>query len=128
MGESRIQAIDDVHLEAPPGIEESLRWFYGTVAGLEELDCDPGDGSSLCFKSERIGLRIRLVDSPQISSTPLRLTINVVSIDNVAERLDGRRWQYALLRGIMFTDRRIETLDPAGNRVALKRHWPTGPM
>jgi hypothetical protein len=128
MGESRIQAIDDVHLEAPPGIEGALRWFYGRVAGLDQVKCGPSDGAELCFKSERIVLCVHLVNHPRITSTPLRLTVNVISLDEVAQRLDERKWHYSLLRGILFTDRRIETLDPAGNRVALKRHWPTGPM
>lgn len=128
MGESRIQAIDEVHLEAPPGVEDQLRWFYTAVAGLREIQSDPRDGSVICFKSERIGLWIHIVDDPQLSSTALRLTVNVLSLEAVAECLDERKWHYALLRGVMFTDRRIETLDPAGHRVALKRHWPIGPM
>jgi len=128
MGESRIQAIEHVNLEAPLGIDEAMRWFYGRIVGLVEIECAQDGGCMLGFKSERIELRIRLAAEPLISSTPLRLTVKVLSLDEVAEGLDQRRRGYTFYRGLMYSDRRIETLDPAGHRVALKRHWPIGPM
>lgn len=126
MDQSRIQAVDHIHLEAPFGIEDDLRWFYGKVAELEEIGCDQTDGPALCFKSERIELRIRFSQQPRIESIACRLTIGVLSLTEVSERLAERKWDYTLLRGLMFTDRRVETLDPAGNRVTLRRHWPVG--
>jgi hypothetical protein len=128
MGESRIQAIDHIHLEAVRGIEERMRWFYRDVVGLSEVACDADDEFALRFKSERIEIRVRVAASPQIGSTAVRLAVGASSLEGIAERLDERKWGYVVLRGLMWTDRRIETLDPAGHRVALKRHWPTGPI
>jgi hypothetical protein len=115
-------------MRAPLGADEGLRWFYGHIVGLVEIERPQADGVVLGFKSERIELRIRLVSEPLINSTLLRLTVSVLSLDEVAERLGNRKWPYEFYRGLMYSDRRIETLDPAGHRVALKRHWPTGTM
>ncbi len=115
----RIQAVDHVNIEAPLGIQDALRWFYGEVALLDEL---PGDGEELCicFTSDQIELRIRLVEKPKIVAVATRVTLAVPSLDDAACKLDDSSIPYERTTGITWTDRRLSTQDPAGNRVEFK--------
>lgn len=126
MKASRILAVDHVELEAPPSLEDDLRWFYGEVAELEEVGVDADDPVGLCFRSERIKLRIRIVATPKIDPVATRVTIAVGDLQVAAERLAERKIACELLTGISFTDRRLQALDPAGNRVELKQVFPAG--
>ena len=127
MKRSRIHAVDHVEIEAPLGSRDDLRWFYGEVAGLEELEeatvC-AGDSTELRFKSARLELRVRLVADPDVDPVALRLTVFVRSLSEVAGLLEERGHVYERSSGIMYTDRRLLMHDPAGHRVALKREWP----
>jgi hypothetical protein len=121
MEESRIQAVDHVNLEARMGVEDAMRWFYGEIAGLDEVDSDSRETGRLCFKSGRIELRVSCVDTPRIDSVARRITIFVESLDDVAEYLEEHSIAYTRLSGLMYSDRRLEVHDPSGNRVALKQ-------
>ena len=124
MEQSRIQAVDHVNIGSPFGLDDELRWFYGEVAELVEVLCDGFDPPRLCFKSGQIEIRVHLLDRPCIDPVGPRLTISVPSLTVTTEKLDERSLRYQRLTGTMYTDRRVETLDPAGNRVALKQGWP----
>ena len=128
MNSNRILAIDHVRLEARPGIEEALRWFYGEIGGLEPVPPDPDSVGRLCFKSGRLELSINLVAQPRIEPVATRVTILVPSLDEAAAMLDEHLLRYQRISGIMFTDRRLAVLDPAGNRVELKQEWPYAPI
>lgn len=128
MEPSRIQAVDHVNLEAPPGIDEALRWFYGEVAQLEPVDRDGPTHAHLTFRSEGIELRIHMQDTPRIQPIASRVTIAVPSLDAAADLLAERRVEFARLTGLLYNDRRLETSDPAGNRIVLKQHHPFGPL
>lgn len=122
MKQSRIQAIRHIILEAPTGSEEDLRWFYGKVAGLTEV---PGDGKDgrICFKSEHIELELRVSAEPQVSPVERRLTIAVASLSEAAAQLIERRVEYEYISGLLYTDRRLESRDPAGHRIVLRQGW-----
>jgi len=126
MEPSRIQAVDHVNLEAPYGVDEGMRWFYAEVAVLEEVSCDDPAPNRLCFISRQIELRVNFVDSPDIDPLEPRVTIFVPSLSEVAERLEERSVPYTTLTGLMYTDRRLEVHDPAGNRVVLKQETHGG--
>lgn len=128
MKPSRIQAVDHVNLEAPIRLAEDVRQFYMEIALLDEVPCSDADPPWLCFISERIELRVALLDTPQIEPVACRVTIAVSSLAEAAELLEERRVPFESLSGLSFTDRRLETHDPAGNRVALKQAWPGGPF
>jgi len=123
---SRIQAIDHVHLEAPPGISQALTWFYAEVAELDFLGGDAAGATRLCFRSERIELRIRITADPWIDSIGCRAVIQVPSLEATVKRLEEGKVSYERLTGIAWTDRRVGVLDPAGNRIELKQEWPQG--
>jgi catechol 2,3-dioxygenase-like lactoylglutathione lyase family enzyme len=57
-----------------------------------------------------------------------RVTIAVPSLAEAVQRLDERSVAYERLTGILFTDRRLQVLDPAGNRVEFKQEWGLGPF
>ncbi len=123
MKESRIQAVEHVNLEAPLGLEETLRWFYGEVGQLDEVTDDGDEWSRLRFKSERIELRVHMVASPTIEGVARRVTIAVPSLSEAAEQLAERRVAFDRISGMTSTSRRIQALDPAGNRVEFKQEW-----
>lgn len=117
---SRIQAVDDVMLEAAPGLEDDLRWFYGEVAELDEMPPDGCLDPGICFKSERIAVRIRFLAEPRIDPVACRVTLAVLSLDDAIEKLSERRAPFERRSGFAWADRRIQVLDPAGNRVEFR--------
>ncbi len=121
MEPSRILAVDHVNIEASPGLEGALRWFYGEVALLDEVPWPIEDSAGLCFRSERIELRLHSVENPRIAAVATRVTIAVPSLSFAAEQLDERRVRYERLSGFGVTDRCLQTLDPAGNRAELRQ-------
>jgi len=128
MKPSRIHAVDHVHLEAPPGIEEALKWFYGELGTLDEVPWDGAPETGLCFKSARIELRIRITNRPTIDEVKRRVTLLVPSLSVAKEQLSERAVGFIEVTGMVGTDRRVQTLDPAGNRVELKQEWPFAPI
>ncbi len=121
MRHSRIQAVDHVNLESPRGLDDELRWFYGEIAELEEWPLDARMGPGICFRSERIELRIRFSPEPRIESVECRVMVGIPSIDEAAERLSELKTPFQRLSGLAVSDRRIQVLDPAGNRVELRQ-------
>ncbi|MFQ5493872.1 MAG: VOC family protein [Phycisphaerae bacterium] len=117
---SRICAVDHVHLEAPAELEEDVRWFYAELAGLKEVGPGERDTADLCFRSERLDLRVRFCRAPQVEAVARRLTILVPSVEEIAEQLLERRLPVEEGRGLAWTDRWIEACDPAGHRVRFR--------
>lgn len=128
MRHSRIQAVDHVNVESPRGLDDELRWFYGEIAELEERPADATMGPGICFRSERIELRIRFSPEPRIESVDCRVIVGVSSIDEAADRLSERKTPFQRLSGLAGSDRRIQVLDPAGNRVELRLAHPDIPL
>lgn len=121
MRRSRIEAVDDIVLDAPPGCEEAMRWFYGELAGLEERGTDGEGSGGLCFKSDRIRLRVRFVASPVIDPVPVRVVMVMPSLDDVVQGLEERKRSYDRISGLAGSDRRLQVLDPAGHRVEFRQ-------
>ncbi len=128
MKPSRIQAVDHVNIEAPLGLAESLCWFYCEVAQLDEVPSGTAAPARLCFKSEQIELRIHLVERPEIEAVGCRVTFAVPSLADVAELLAERSMLCERQSGVSLSDRRLQTLDPAGNRVEFKQESRVGPF
>ena len=127
MGSSRILAVDHVHLSCPADRADAMVWFYADVARLDRGE--PGEGPfDLCFRSAQVEVRIRLDDDHRADSVPLRLTVAVPSLAEAAAILEERRCPHTWIRGLAYTDRRVEVLDPAGHRVALRQALPTAVM
>jgi len=104
-------------------MDGAIRWFYGDLAGLCEVPSDVTNGVRLRFRSARIELRVNLVDRPRVDTISLRVTIAVQSLGRAANRLLEAKWAFERFSGLMFTDRTIQTIDPAGHRVALRQVW-----
>lgn len=123
MFESRIVAVDHVNLEAPVATEEEIRWFYGEVGLLDEVQA-VSTTERLVFKSARIELRVRLREHPRVEAIDCRVAILVPSLSEATDLLDDRKVPYESHSGIRWTDRRISLLDPGGNRVEFHQYWP----
>ena len=128
MHESRIQAVDHVVREAPVGLGEALRWFYGCVGYLDEVAPGSAERPAILFRSARIELRVYLVPNPQTDPVGFPVVLAVESLEEVAEALDERSVQHERIKGTRWADVRLETSDPGGNRVEFIRHTPVGPL
>ncbi len=65
---------------------------------------------------------------PQIEPIKCRVTLLVPSLAEALELLEEKAFPCEKLTGFLYTDRRIVTNDPAGNRVELKQSWPFAPL
>jgi hypothetical protein len=123
MRPSLIVAVDHVDMEGPPGAEADLVWLYRDVVGLQNLAWAE-TSAGLRFRSGNIELRYHLLSAPATESVACRLTVEVPSVIEVARQFEDRSWSFQWLRGLSRTDRRLSFLDPGGNRVEIKQHWP----
>ena len=121
---NRIVAVDHVHLEAPLGCEDELRWFYGELAGLEEQASEDDDGALMRFRDAEWEVRIALTAEPKTEGTAERVTLVVASLFEAKEMLIEKKIRFDQISGTTWTDRRLSLLDTAGNRVGIKRYWP----
>lgn len=84
----------------------------------------PSDECSfVAFGSVLRPLWVCFLGTPRIDPAARRLTIMVPSLDAVIEELDEVRYDYRRLRGLGFTDVRLDLLDPAGNRLHIRQRW-----
>jgi catechol 2,3-dioxygenase-like lactoylglutathione lyase family enzyme len=116
----RIHAIAHVHVQAKPGLEHRLRWFYAEVLGLEAAD---GEEETLCFRTKVLEFRVAITEKAQPSPMRRRLVLEIASLNEMRTKLEEIGLEYEWYEGMAFTDRRIYLLDPAGNRVELKQVW-----
>lgn len=122
----RLSAVSNIELQASPGIDSDLVWFYADVAGLTPVDA-PSDAEThvLRFKSDRLEIRITIVENPAIESVDDRVTLIAPDLEQVAHALAKRKHPYHWFRGLRFTDQALILLDPAGNRIRIRRRWPS---
>lgn len=128
MQDSRILAVDHVHLEVPPGLTEKLVWFYGEVGGLELRPRYGEDVFALRFRSGPLEMRFREVANPEIDGVEVRVIILVDSLPATRELLDEAGVEYERISPTLQTDRRLSLVDPAGHRVEFKQYWPFAPL
>ena len=121
---ARLSAVDHVEIEGPAACGERLRWFYGELIGLQQVDdAARVDEALLRFKSERLELRIRLIEAPVATTVHCRVHLEVRSLEELASALEDCKYDCEHIRGLQVTDRRLLLLDPAGNWLSLRRKW-----
>jgi extradiol dioxygenase family protein len=123
---ARIEAVEQVQLEASVTRADELRWFYGELLGLTAVAGPTTDG--LRFRSDRLFLHIRLSHHPQLEPIAVRAVLLVPSLAAAAESLAQREIPFVRMSGLNATERRLSLLDPGGNRVELKQAWPVAPL
>lgn len=128
MKPSRIIAVDHVCIEVPPGLEDALRWFYVDVCGLEEITSESMGEDSLRFRSEGLEIRVRALPNPWIEPMRRRLSIAVDSLNYSMTLLEERWVPFSKITGFTYTDRRIQTTDPAGHAIEIRQYWPEAPV
>jgi extradiol dioxygenase family protein len=117
----RIHAISNVRLEAKPGLEPEIRFFYVELLGMQHIE---GEVGTVCFETERLEIRIAITPDAQPSPMRRRLILEIPSLDRMQERLEELKIPYERCWGMRFTDQRIFVLDPADNRIELKQNFP----
>lgn len=128
MQPSRIHAVDHVHIQAALGLDDELDWFYGELAQLDRLPRDAANAHRMRFQSNRLELRIDLCERPVIEGVACRVVLLMPSLEETVAALEDRSVPFERQSSTVWTDRRVEVLDPAGNRVAFKQEWPFGPL
>lgn len=123
---SRIEAVEDVHREGLPETRDSLSWFYTTVCDLKDETVGPTSNQLRFGSTGPVRLLINLTKRPIVHSEGFAVVIAVSSIEGAVERLEEQGFPLTWEHGVDWADRRVCTLDPAGNRVELKRNWPFG--
>ncbi|RME39215.1 MAG: hypothetical protein D6788_05915 [Planctomycetota bacterium] len=126
MDDRRILAVEDIELKARAGLTDRFRWFYGEICRLEEVPGRADRRVQVCFRSGPVELRILTAPDPRPDPIPCRATILVPSLVEAAAQLDEAKTPYEWIRGLSFTDRRLEVLDPGGYRIALRTWWGPG--
>lgn len=125
-GTGQLIAIADVFIESHPDFFEPMDWFYGELIALrrvEPLD-DMGESpAEVRFRSDQHDLHVRFTDIPKIEPVAVRVMCEVPFLEDVAEVLTDRKYEHDWLRGLARTDRRIQLLDPAGNRIEIRKRW-----
>ena len=124
MRPSQINALERIVLEALPGVEQQLIWFYRDLVGLRLLR--PSTGDVLRFRSALVELRIVPREVPRVEPIRRRALVSVHCLAAAAEALEERGIPFTLLSGVTWTDRRVSVVDPGGNRVELKQEWRAG--
>lgn len=119
----RLDAVDHVIVEARPDCATRVAWFYDDILGLEQRRRLDDTGAVLRFRSDRLELRVQLVDSPYIHPADTRIHLSVPALDDVTDLLDDNKYEYGWIRGLQFTDRQVVMLDPAGHRIAVRQLW-----
>jgi extradiol dioxygenase family protein len=123
MSEPRLQAIQNVVIEAGPDLADHLREFYGQLVGLREaVDDDRTD--RLCFQSGQLQLQIQLRATARPNCCDRRATVEVPSLEELRRHLDERKLAYECYQGLAFTEQRVFVLDPAGYRIEFKQVQP----
>ncbi len=122
----RIVAVDHVELEIAEGTLDDVLRFYEELADLKPVATDGGGSDDVVarFRSDRIEMRIRVVAGLTVDSVPERLRVDVPSLEELVDLLDEARIPYEWQHGLSFTDQCISVLDPSGNRVTFRKHWP----
>ena len=116
-----MQAIRDVRVEAKPGLEGDLHFFYVEMLGLEPSEGEPG---MLHFCTDKLRLRVLLTPEAQPSPMRRRLVLEIPSLGRMADKLEEEGIPHEWYRGLTLTDQRIFVLDPADHRVDLQQAWP----
>lgn len=122
----RILAVEDVHLLSPLTIEADLRLFYIGLLGFDEVR-QTSELIQMVFRGyPRSGpqLIVSLTVDPPPQHPRRRVLIQVASLYGCAEALEDRGISFEWMQGWSFTDRRLATQDPAGNRVELVSYHP----
>ena len=128
MEQSRIHAVEHVHMETRASLEEELIWFYGELSGLDLISSWSEGGSEetpqLRFKSAKLELRLKPVEHPRVDAVARRLTLVVPSIAEVEEQLDERGIPFDRITGLSGGEHVVMVLDPTGHRVLFKQESP----
>lgn len=124
-GNPQIHTIGDVRLESPPHREDGFRLFYRDLIGLRELPADSDvsepDGSEMVFQAHGRRLVVRMRVDAVPSAMRRRVVLLVDSLPDMRDRFEEHRIRTWLLEGMGVGDRRLQALDPGGNRVEMKQ-------
>jgi hypothetical protein len=106
----RLIAVEDVHLLAPPGVEEALDALY---VGLLQFERLPGE---LSYRSDNFTLRFSVsAERPLVHDSLRPLGIEVLSLIDTEHKLVDAEIEYTRQRGVTPGSETLLLLDPAGN-------------
>jgi catechol 2,3-dioxygenase-like lactoylglutathione lyase family enzyme len=115
-----ILAIDHVQVAAPPGSEDALRRFYGTLLGMEELPKPEAirAGGGCWFRAGAQELHVGIED-PFAPARKAHPGLVASDLDAIRARLTAAGVSYEDDERIEGVDR-LFVHDPGGNRLELR--------
>ena len=122
----RLLAINDVRIVARPSHTQALLGFYGDLLGFEHLPA-ASSPERLTFRGARPTGPKLLVDLDESAAPePHRRAalVQVRSIIDLAEIFRDEDIEHEWMHGLSYYDRRLVTVDPAGNRIELVTYHP----
>lgn len=124
MTPARVQAVNHVHLDVPPGAAEAMRAFYVDLLGMPLLDRRDAPDVELCFGANRLQMRLVVRERPDVRPNRRRLTLAIESLDEQVKSFDEAGVRHKRYRGIWFTESRLLVHDPVGHLLELRQAWP----
>jgi hypothetical protein len=123
----RLLALHAVTVEGYWRLSEQTRLFYERLIGLPRagLHIEPAGTTLLVFHNDGPDLLVRATNEPTLWANRPRAVIEVPDLRAVRLRLDDQLVPYQPMQRWYGADQRIGLWDPSGNRLEIKRLWPT---
>jgi hypothetical protein len=112
----RLQAIEDVRLNTPAGVETQLDAFY---VGLLRFERDADDAESIAYRAERFRLCFSVVERMPERGDYRPVMCDVPFINDVVAALNEGKIDFEWQKGITAGVDRVLLRDPAGNYVSV---------
>ncbi len=123
----RLLALHPTCVEGHWDLRDQTGEFYGHLIGLGEpgVHIEPAGTLLLVFRNDGPDLQVRLTDQPVIWANRPRVVVEVPDLEQVRQRLMAAGVEHQPISGWSWADRRIGMWDPSGNRLEVKRLWPS---
>ena len=112
----RLQAIEDVRLNAPTGLEKELDAFY---VGLLRFERDADEAESIAYRAERFRVCFSVVERMPERGDYRPVLCDVPFMNDFVAALNDGQIEFEWQKGITAGVDRVLLRDPAGNHVSV---------
>lgn len=113
----RLVAVEDVHLQAPAGLEKQLDDFYLSMLDFER---EPARQGVIHYKAENVRLIFTIKETLPPRSDLRTTTVEVDSLADAEAKIIAREFEYQRMKGLTAGEEALLLLDPAGNWLSIR--------